>query len=52
MAATQAALHDQPLALTGHRLINLRHEFSDVRRDADGDTFHGTVRFRAVTEAI
>jgi hypothetical protein len=50
LAAIRAALHDQPLALTGHRLVNLRHELSEVRRDADGATIHGLARFRAVTE--
>jgi len=50
IAAARDALHDQALALTGHRLINLRHEYSEVRRDNDGETFHGIVRFRAVTE--
>lgn len=50
IAAVADALHDQPLVLDGHRLINLRHEFSDTRRDGDGETFHGIVRFRAVTE--
>jgi hypothetical protein len=48
--AVRAALHDQPLTLDGHRLVNLRAEFSDSRRDPDGETYHGTVRFRAVTE--
>jgi hypothetical protein len=50
LAAARDALHDQSLALAGHRLINLRHEFSEVRRDSDGETFHGIARFRAVTE--
>lgn len=50
LAAVRAALHDQPLTLTGHRLINLRHESTDIRRDPDGETIHGTARFRAVTE--
>ena len=50
IAAIVAALHDQPLTLTGHRLINLRHELSEVRRYGDGHTVHATVRFRAVTE--
>ncbi len=49
-AADHAALHDQDLTLAGHRLINLRHEFSEARRDSDGETFHGIARFRAVTE--
>jgi hypothetical protein len=48
--AIRMALHDQPLTLVGHRLVNLRHEFSESRRDPDGSTIHATVRFRAVTE--
>lgn len=43
-------LHDKPLSLVDHHLVNLRHEFSEVRPDPDGDTFHGIVRYRAVTE--
>ncbi|CAG0994369.1 MAG: DUF3168 domain-containing protein [Rhizobiaceae bacterium] len=45
-----ALLHDQPLALDGHALVNLRQEFSEVRQDEDHDVYHGLVRFRAVTE--
>jgi hypothetical protein len=50
MAAIRNVLHDAALTLDEHRLVNLRHEFSDVRREPDGDTVHGTVRYRAVTE--
>jgi hypothetical protein len=50
MAAMRSALHEQPLALTGHRLVNLRHEFSEVRRVPDDELYHGIVRFRATTE--
>ena len=50
--AVKAALHNQPLSLTGHRLVNLRHEFSDARRDADGESYHGITRYRAVTEVV
>jgi hypothetical protein len=50
--AARSALHDQSLTLIGHQLINLRHDFSDVRRDPDGETFHGITRYRAVTEAV
>lgn len=50
MGAVRTALHDQALTVTGHRLVNLRHESSDARRDPDGETIHGTLRFRAVTE--
>jgi hypothetical protein len=50
MEALRGALHDAALTLSGHRLVNLRHESSEVRRDADGATVHGIVRLRAVTE--
>lgn len=50
MGALRHALHDAPLALDGHRLVNIRHELSEARRDPDGDTYHGIVRYRAVTE--
>jgi hypothetical protein len=50
LSAIRAVLHDQPLAVAGHSLINLRHERSEIRRDANGETIHGTARFRAVTE--
>ena len=52
IGAIRSALHDRPLALDGHRLINLRHEFSEARRDVDGETMRGLVRLRAVTERI
>jgi hypothetical protein len=44
------ALHDAPLTLADHRLVNLRFTLADVRREADGRTYHALVRFRAVTE--
>jgi hypothetical protein len=50
LEAIRAVLHDQPLMLADHHLVNLRHEFSEARLDPDGDTFHGIVRYRAVTE--
>lgn len=48
--ALMQALDDAPLALAGHRLVNLRFALADVRREADGRTYHALVRFRAVTE--
>lgn len=52
MAAVRAALHDEALTLAGYRLVNLRHELSEARRDSDGETYHGLTRYRAVTEPI
>jgi len=48
--AIKSTLHDQPLTLVDHELVHLRHEFSEARPDPDGDTYHGIVRYRAVTE--
>ena len=44
------ALDDAPLTLSEHRLVNLRFAVADVRREADGRTYHALVRFRAMTE--
>jgi hypothetical protein len=45
-----AALEAVPLAPEGQHLVNLRFATADIRREADGRTWHGVVRFRAVTE--
>jgi hypothetical protein len=50
LRAVRAALHDQPLSLAGHHLLNLRHQRSELRRTPDGTAIHATARFRAVTE--
>lgn len=50
--ALREALHDASLTLTGHRLVNLRYELSEARRDPDGETYQGIVRYRAVTEPL
>lgn len=52
MGKLRAVLHDAALMLDGFRLINLRYEFSEARRETDGDTYRGLVRFRATTEPI
>ena len=48
--AIKDVLHDADLALTDHRLINLRQELSEARLEADGETYRATLRYRAVTE--
>ncbi len=52
MSQVHALLHDANLALVDHTLINLRFVFSDVFRDPDGRTYHGVMRYRAVTEPV
>ena len=51
-SALLAALDDAPLALADHALVNFRFTVADVRREADGRTYHALVRFRAVTEPV
>ena len=50
MAAVRGVLHDADLTLSAHRLVNLRHEFSDARREPGADLYRGVTRYRAVTE--
>jgi hypothetical protein len=50
--ATRAVLDGALLSLEAHRLINLRHQYSELKRDEDGETHHGVLRFRAVTEPL
>ncbi|MCA0316755.1 MAG: DUF3168 domain-containing protein [Proteobacteria bacterium] len=47
-----AALETVPLDPEGQILVNLRFATADIRREADGRTWHGVVRFRAVTEPV
>jgi hypothetical protein len=50
LGAVERALDQQALALDGHALVTQRHEFSEIRRGDDGETWHGLLRLRAVTE--
>lgn len=47
----RALLHDRSLALAGHRLVNLRQQTLEVRREKDGQTT-ASLRLRAVTEPL
>ena len=50
MELARTTLHDAPLDLEGHRLVNLRLEFSEARYDDRNEAHHGLLRFRAVVE--
>tara|TARA_R110000868_G_scaffold40543_4_gene139806 strand:- start:13874 stop:14290 length:417 start_codon:yes stop_codon:yes gene_type:complete len=52
MGAVHGALHDAGLTLEGFHLVNLRFQSAETRRESDGATWRGTIRFRAVTEPI
>jgi len=45
------ALQEVALILDSGELIEIFHEFSDDFRDPDGRTYHGVMRFRAMTQA-
>jgi hypothetical protein len=51
-ASLRRSLHDQPLSLDGYHLVNIRHELTEIRRDTDGELYHGVLRFRATTEPL
>ncbi|MBL8548384.1 MAG: DUF3168 domain-containing protein [Hyphomonadaceae bacterium] len=50
LGALRGALHDQALSLSGHRLVLLHAVFADAFRAGDGQTTHGILRLRAITE--
>lgn len=52
MTRLRERLHDASLVLSGHHLVNLRHEYSEARREPGGESYRGIVRFRAVTEPL
>nr|WP_246374929.1 DUF3168 domain-containing protein [Pseudochelatococcus contaminans] len=51
-ARIEALLHDTPLTLDGHRLVNLRVTSAETRRDERANRSRTVLRLRAVTEAV
>lgn len=54
LSAMSKGLRDaeRTLELDGHRLINIRPQFSYVLRDAEGQAYYGVLQMRAVTEEM
>lgn len=52
MDTVSTKLQDATLPLDSHRLVNLRLQFAEARREPDSPTYHGILRFRAVTEPL
>jgi hypothetical protein len=52
MDQVSTRLHDQHLSLDRHRLVNLQLQFAEARLEPDSATYHGILRFRAVTEPV
>lgn len=50
MSEIERIMTSVPLQIEGHRLINLRLEFSEALNDDDRDGYHGLLRYRTVTE--
>lgn len=50
--AIEAALTTASFSLAGHQLINLHLAQTEIGIDEDGETFHGMLQYRVVTEAI
>lgn len=50
IGALRAALHDTSISVTGRRVVFVFAWFADVFRSGDGQTTHGILRLRAVTE--
>lgn len=51
VAQVRSVLHGIPLAMSAGTMANLRCEFTQpALRDPDGVSWHGVLRFRAVTE--
>lgn len=52
IAEVERVLDGNGPALDDHSLVNLRVVFWTALRETDGETYHGVVRLRAVTEPI
>lgn len=50
VARVREILHGAPTPMGAGNMPNLRCEFSETMRDPDGLSWHGVLRFRAVTE--
>ena len=48
--AIKATLHHNLLSVTGHAVVELHFEFGETLLDADGETWHGVHRYRAIVE--
>lgn len=50
MEIIHGLLDNYDLDIDGHNCVLLRHEFSNTDLDPDGITYHGTQRFRMLTQ--
>ncbi|OUM34750.1 hypothetical protein B8W72_09815 [Pseudomonas putida] len=50
MAEVDAAVHQRPLPIETGRVISIRVDRKHAQRDADGETYQGSVTLRVLTE--
>ncbi|MGH6763090.1 MAG: DUF3168 domain-containing protein [Phyllobacterium sp.] len=50
MGEVERVIQDAVLTLDGHRLVNIRLEYTEALNDDDRDGYHGLLRYRSVTE--
>ncbi len=50
ISAIREAIDNNSIELSGHVLVNLHCEATEVMRTADGETLHGILRYRGTTE--
>lgn len=48
--AIKSVIANAAFTMPTHQLINLSYEFSEIRRDPDGEILHGLIRYRIITE--
>lgn len=52
MELARNSIAEMPAPLTGHRLVSIRHEQSDIEREDTASRLKGTIRFRALIEPL
>ena len=52
LGAINNSLDRAALTVADFQLINLQFVSADMRREEDGETYHGIIRFRAITEPL
>ncbi len=52
MQRVHTLLHQGNLSLTGHLLVLMRFESSQITLEDDGSTYQGVIRLRALTEEV
>lgn len=52
MSRIYELLHEGSPTISGHMLVQSRHESSDIRLENDGQTYHGELSFRLLSQEV